>query len=180
MQRLSSKGHWAVPLRVRGRLLWLLTYHAGPPVFDGPQDRNGRRNHDETRFWTLFLDGHFGAPPDGPFVLLGSTNTDPVDGQGRPGAMTALLNDPRLQDPHPRGPGGAGAADAAHAGDPALDTVDWPGPDPGNQRVDYVLPAAGLRVRGAGVLWPPAGDALAETVATASRHRLVWVDIAWP
>nr|WP_296766806.1 endonuclease/exonuclease/phosphatase family protein [Sediminimonas sp.] len=179
VQRLSSVGHWAVPLRVHGQVLWLLTYHAGPPVFDGPEDRNGRRNHDETRFWTLFLDGQFGAVAEGPFVLLGGTNTDPADGQGRHEALNALLSDPRLQDPRPRGRGDT-AADPTHTGDPALDTVDWPGPVPGNQRVDYVLPSAGVQVRDAGVFWPTPGAPMADAVATASRHRLVWVDLKWP
>lgn len=178
-QRLSSVGHWAVPVRVSGRDLWLLTYHAGPPVFDGPEDRNGRRNHDETRFWSLFLDGEFGAPPDGPYVLLGGTNTDPADGQGRAAALDALLSDPRLTDPRPRGRGDT-AADAAHSGDPSLDTVAWSGPVPGNQRVDYVLPSSRLGVRGAGVFWPAPGDPMAGPAATASPHRLVWVDLDWP
>ncbi|WP_273249152.1 endonuclease/exonuclease/phosphatase family protein [Sediminimonas qiaohouensis] len=178
-QRLSSVGHWAVPVRVRDRDLWLLSYHAGPPVFDGPEDRNGRRNHDETRFWSLFLDGQFGAPPDGAFVLMGGTNTDPADGQGRAGALNTLLSDPRLRDPRPKGRGDT-ASDAAHTGDPALDTVDWPGPVPGNQRVDYVLPSAELAVRGAGVFWPAPGDPMAAPVEVASPHRLVWIDVEWP
>jgi len=91
----------------------------------------------------------------------------------------ALLADPRLQDPHPQSPGARAAADSEHRGDPALDTVDWDGP--GNLRVDYVLPAAGLEVQAAGVLWPQTGRSDrgidAETVARASRHRLVWVDL---
>ena len=112
-------------------------------------------------------------------MLLGGTNTDPADGQGRSAALDTLLADPRLHDPRPRGRGDT-AAEPTHTGDPALDTVDWPGPVPGNQRVDYVLPAADLRVLDSGVLWPAPDDPLAETVTTASRHRLVWVDLAWP
>jgi hypothetical protein len=50
VQRLSSRGHWAVPIQLPdGSTLTLLTFQAGPPVFDGPEDRNGRRNHDEIR-----------------------------------------------------------------------------------------------------------------------------------
>jgi len=26
-----------------------------PPTFDGPEDRNGKRNHDEIRFWTDYV-----------------------------------------------------------------------------------------------------------------------------
>ena len=46
--------------------------------------------------------------------------------------------------------------------------------------MDYVLPDAGLRVIDSGVIWPATGEPMAETVATASRHRLVWVDIDLP
>ena len=28
-----------------------LVSHPTPPVFDGPEDRNGPRNYDEIRFW---------------------------------------------------------------------------------------------------------------------------------
>ncbi|MGR3566205.1 MAG: endonuclease/exonuclease/phosphatase family protein, partial [Pseudooceanicola nanhaiensis] len=62
-------------------------------------------------------------------------------------------------------------------GDPALDTVDWPEPAPGNLRVDYVLPSADLQLDRPGVLWPEQGAELAESVVVASRHRLVWIDI---
>ena len=48
-QRLSTTAHWDVPIEVGGRQrLHLLVWHATPPVFDGTEDRNGRRNHDET------------------------------------------------------------------------------------------------------------------------------------
>ena len=53
-------------------------------------------------------------------------------------------------------------------------------PGPGNLRVDYVLPSATLAVSGAGVFWPAPGDPAAGVAATASRHRLVWVDIVLP
>nr|WP_239995026.1 endonuclease/exonuclease/phosphatase family protein [Rhodosalinus sediminis] len=176
VQRLSSTGHWAVEVRPAGAApLTLLAFAATPPVFDGPEDRNGRRNADEIRFWRLFLDGAFGPAPDGRFVLLGNANLDPVDGEGRHAAIRALLTDPRLQDPRPESAGARAAADAAHAGDPALDTADWDGP--GNLRVHYVLPSADWRVTGAGVLWPEAG-APAEAAAAAGPHRLVWVDLA--
>ena len=50
--RLSSKSHWDVPIQVeRNRTVHFLVSHPTPPTFDGPEDRNGRRNHDEIRFW---------------------------------------------------------------------------------------------------------------------------------
>lgn len=176
VQRLSSVAHWVVPVTVGERRLSVLTFHATPPVFDGPEDRNGRRNHDEIVFWQRYLDGAFGALPEGPFVLAGNANLDPVDGDGRKEAIAGLLGDPRLQDPAPRrnrdAPQGEG-----QTGDPALDTAAWQGPEPGHLRVSYVLPSAGLEVVASGVVWPGEGEPLADTVREASRHRLVWVDL---
>ena len=54
--RLSSKNHWDVPIEIDGNILHLLCSHATPPVFDGPEDRNGKRNHDEIRFWADYVD----------------------------------------------------------------------------------------------------------------------------
>ena len=33
----------------------MLCSHPTPPVFDGKEDRNGCRNHDEIRFWSEYL-----------------------------------------------------------------------------------------------------------------------------
>lgn len=184
--RLSTTGHWVVPVMLPdGQGLSLLVWHATPPVFDGPEDRNGRRNHDETAFWLRYLDGAFGPVPER-FVLAGAANLDPVDGDGRPEALAALLGDPRVVDTAPRSAGALradakdGGVNRGQRGDPALDTADWPDDEgkPGNLRVDYVLPSAGLRVRGAGVFWPAPDALLGGDVELASRHRLVWVDIA--
>lgn len=173
---LSSTAHWAVPVNVHDARLTLLAFSASPPVFDGPEDRNGRRNHDEVIFWQHHLDGRIGTPPEGPFVLLGNANLDPSDGQGRPAAIRSLLTDPRLQDPRQGDPRAAEEANPEQTGDPALDTANWDDPEPGNLRVDYVLPSADLKVRDSGTIWP-APETLA---ARASRHALVWVDLDWP
>lgn len=170
MQRLSSTAHWNVPVLTSQGPLHLLAWSATPPVFDGPEDRNGLRNHDEAAFWLHHL-------PDAPFVLLGNPNLDLADGDGRPQAMAALLD--HAQDPQPRGafqPEQAGA-NASHQGDPALDTAVYDAAQPGNLRVDYVWPAKGLRVTASGVIWPAPDDPLAPAVEAASNHRLVWVDI---
>lgn len=174
-QRLSSTAHWAVPVAAPGGDLTLLTFQAGPPVFDGPEDRNGLRNRDELRLWTLYLDGALGPRPDRRLVIAGGANLDPADGDGRRPAIRALLNDPRLRDPRPSSPGAAQAGAQGHAGPDERDTVDWDGP--GRLRVDYVLPSADWDIAAAGVLWPAAGDPFAATVTGASRHRLVWVDL---
>ncbi|WP_323776114.1 endonuclease/exonuclease/phosphatase family protein [Leisingera sp.] len=162
VQRLSSTAHWLVPLQLPGgKRLNVMAFHAAPPVFDGPEDRNGRRNRDEIRLWQLLLNSRLGPAPQAPFVIAGDANLDPDQGEGRKDAIRSLLGDPRLQDPQPLSPQ-AGSA-----------TVEWQGA--GRMRVDYVLPSAGLAVTGSGVVWPDAPDAAA---ALASRHRLVWADIA--
>jgi len=53
--RLSSKSHWDVPININGEIVHALVSHPTPPVFDGPEDRNGKRNHDEIRFWQITL-----------------------------------------------------------------------------------------------------------------------------
>jgi len=177
VQRLSSVGHWVVPVQLPGGgRLDLLTFHATPPVFDGPEDRNGRRNHDEISFWTHYLDGDFGPAPARNFVIIGDANLDPIDGEGRKRAILDLLGDARLQDPAPKRPGKVENT-GGHKGDPKLDTVDWPLPDPGPMRVDYVLPSANLTVVGSGVYWPVEGSPGSVAVKAASRHRMVWVDL---
>lgn len=199
--RLSSKSHWDVPVRLPGgRLLHILSSHPTPPVFDGPEDMNGRRNHDEIRFWSEYVDGagwivddagrSGGLAPDTSFVFLGDLNSDPVDGDSRHEAIAALLAHPLVQDPRPASPGAveaaaAGEASAAHKGDPALDTGNWSEQGAGNLRVDYVLPSAKMDIVGAGVFWPSEADPLARLTAggrrpASSDHHLVWVDLMEP
>jgi hypothetical protein len=163
-QRLSSTAHWVVPVALPdGDVLRVMTFQAGPPVFDGPEDRNGRRNHDEVRFWSLYLDGGLGVVPQDGLVLAGGANQDPVLGDGLHDAITGLLTHPRLIDPDPQ----------SVTGGPA--TVEWDGV--GRLRVDYVLPSTDWTVTGSGVVWPEAGAPLADAALVASRHRLVWVDL---
>jgi hypothetical protein len=99
VQRLSSTAHWVVPVAAPGGTVELLVWSATPPVFDGPEDRNGLRNRDELRLWTALLDGDIGPPPGPHFVIAGNANLDPADGDGLRDAMAAFLADPRLTDP---------------------------------------------------------------------------------
>lgn len=181
--RLSSSGHWVVPFDLGKGQITVLASSSTPPVFDGAEDFNGLRNRDELRLWDHLLNGTFGAVPVHP-VVMGNTNLDPADGDGRREAMSGFLARPDLQDPQPRSAGGAAAADAGQTGVPALDTVDWPDGRPGNLRVSYILPSAQLRVLGAGVFWPDPADPLAAVLGddglAAGAHRLVWVDVALP
>ncbi|MEM6668854.1 MAG: endonuclease/exonuclease/phosphatase family protein [Pseudomonadota bacterium] len=201
--RLSSKNHWDVAVALPdGRQLHLLASHPTPPVFDGPEDRNGLRNAAEILFWRDYVDGADwieddvgevgGLQANASFVILGDLNNDPADGDGVSGALWALLDHARVQDPSPISLGGSEAAalqagvNATHQTDPALDTADWrdeTGKGPGNLRVDYVLPSSDLKVLGDGVFWPSLVDPLWRLTGDgkpiiSSDHRLVWVDIA--
>ncbi|WP_224816590.1 endonuclease/exonuclease/phosphatase family protein [Hasllibacter sp. MH4015] len=166
--RLHSVGAWDVEVLGPDSAFHLLMSHATPPVFDGPEDRNGLRNADELRFWQLYLDGWTpeGPPFDGAhFAVTGTFNVDPERGEGLRPALRALLGHPLLLDPEPSGANG-------------LATVDWDDPVPGDLRVDYVLPSRTFTLHGAGVLWPSDGP-LVELVSAASAHRLVWVDVSF-
>lgn len=174
--RLASFAHWVVPIDHPTGRLNLLSFHAAPPVFDGPEDRNGRRNHDQIMFWIHYLDGDFGMVPNERFVLIGDANQDPVDGEGRKSAIRALISDPRLQDLRPMRDAQQSAG-VVRDGDPRLDTVAWPEPDPGHLRVSYVLPSRDWFVAKSGVHWPNEATPEGAIAQTASRHRMVWVDL---
>ncbi|MEL7466501.1 MAG: endonuclease/exonuclease/phosphatase family protein [Pseudomonadota bacterium] len=193
--RLSSKSHWDAPVLLPdGRRLHLLASHPTPPVFDGPEDANGRRNHDEIRFWTEYATGadwmtddagaQGGLEAGASWVVLGDLNADPVDGDGLRAGIIGLMQ--IAQDPGPKSAGGAEAASVGsnrfHKGDPALDTADWKDKGgPGNLRVDFALPGPGLEIVGSGVFWPAEEDPLRRLVGeggkASSDHRLVWVDV---
>lgn len=198
--RLSSKSFWDVPIDVQtdtGRpfVVHLLCSHPTPPVFDGPEDRNGRRNHDEVRLVADYIDPQRaayltddkgqkgGLAKDALFVIVGDLNCDPVDGQGVPGTMDQLLNHPRVNNSFTPSSAGGPLSSAEQAelnpnqrGDPAHDTSNFGGEGFSNLRIDYVLPSHGLKVIDGGIFWPkpdePGGDAV-----TATDHRLVWLDI---
>jgi Endonuclease/Exonuclease/phosphatase family len=199
--RLSSKSHWDLPVLVGGKVIHTLVSHPTPPVFDGPEDRNGTRNHDEIRLWADYVlpsrsgylyddQGHQGGlKPGAQFVIMGDQNADPFDGDSVAGAAQQLLDNPRVNTSvTPTSPGGPeqaalqGGANLTHRGDPAFDTADFVDvPGPGNLRVDYVLPSRNLRILDAGVFWPLSTDPLFRLVGVfpfpTSDHRLVWVDV---
>jgi Endonuclease/Exonuclease/phosphatase family len=189
--RLSSKSHWDVPIRVRGKVVHFLTSHPTPPVFDGPEDRNGTRNADEIRLWADYVTpgaggyiyddrGRRGGLERGArFVIAGDQNSDPLDGDSIPGAIQQLLDNPRVNTSvTPSSPGGPeqsaiqGRANATHRSDPAHDTADFNDAAPGNLRADYVLPDSGQRIKDAFVFWPRSDDALFPLVGTFSASLL--------
>ena len=199
--RLPSKSHWDLPVLVGGRVVHALVSHPTPPVFDGPEDRNGTRNFDEIRLWADYVvpsrgrylyddQGERGGLERGAsFVIMGDQNSDPSDGDSVPGAAQQLLENPRVNTSlTPSSPGGPeqaaaqGGANLTHRGDPAFDTADFADvPGPGNLRADYVLPSGNLRMLDARVFWPLSTDPLFRLVGVfpfpTSDHRLVWVDV---
>ncbi len=196
--RLSSKSHWDVPIRIGRRPVHFLVAHPTPPTFDGPEDRNGVRNHDEIKFWADYISSprrsryiyddagqRGGLRPGSRFVIAGDYNADPLDGDSVAGAITLLLDHPRITEPHPTSEGAViaaeqqGGANATHRGDPALDTADFSDTAPGNLRVDHVLPSRGLLVRRSGVFWPTPDSPLARLNDT-SDHHLVHLDLLVP
>jgi endonuclease/exonuclease/phosphatase family metal-dependent hydrolase len=193
--RLSSKSHWDVSINVRGRRLHLLAFHPTPPVFDGPEDRNGLRNFDEIALWARYLAPEpslwlrddlgrsGGLAPYQVFVIAGDFNADPVDGDALAGAVEQLLQHPRINSScTPASEGGRLAAqqqagvNLRQQGDPAADTADFDDQSTGNLRLDFLLPDRELAVSGCGLFWPAADEPGAGLV-DVSDHRLVWLDV---
>ncbi|WP_213996979.1 endonuclease/exonuclease/phosphatase family protein [Arsukibacterium sp.] len=184
---LSSKSHWDVPVIVNDRRIHILASHPTPPVFDGPENRNGIRNHDEIRFWLDYLEpgkaGYIyddngnkgGLAENARFVLLGDLNAS-ADGDGDAinSAIKALVNHRRIQqDFVPESSGAAeNAPEVAHA---KYHTAGW------RMRADYVLASEfGFTVKEGGVFWPAKSEPdhpLVGTRGASSDHRLVWLKL---
>jgi endonuclease/exonuclease/phosphatase family metal-dependent hydrolase len=209
--RLSSKSFWDVPIlltspsgrgqgegalangKLTPRTIHLLCSHPTPPVFDGPEDRNGRRNHDEVRLIADYIGGkqgdylvddagqHGGLAEGAEFVIVGDLNSDPVDGDSVPGTMQQLLDSPRVNNTFtPTSEGGKLATErktnsnSVGRGDPAQDTSNFG--DFKNLRIDYVLPSRGFEVVKGAVFWPKPGDPGSDAI-TATDHRSAYIDI---
>jgi Endonuclease/Exonuclease/phosphatase family len=177
--RLSSKSHWDIPIQVDKKVVHFLVSHPTPPVFDGPEDRNGRRNFDEIRFWADYVtpgksayiyddEGvHGGLKPGEPFVIAGDQNSDPLDGDSIPGSIQQLIEHPLVNTKLTPSSAGAveaaalqGGANTTHRSDPKFDTADFADSTPGNLHADYVLPQKNLNLVDAGVFWPLQSDPL--------------------
>ncbi|WP_085297238.1 endonuclease/exonuclease/phosphatase family protein [Cognaticolwellia mytili] len=183
--RLSSKSHWDIPVNINGNELHVLASHPTPPVFDGPEDRNGKRNFDELRFWIDYLTPsaasyiyddnkqHGGLAQDQAFVILGDLNADAIDGNAIKSGIHRLTHHPRVIDPLPESEGGKyHRIDNPNAKN---HTAFW------GMRADYVLPAkAQMSVLDSGIFWPKVDEdefRLIKNRAASSDHRLVWVDV---
>ncbi|WP_372626100.1 endonuclease/exonuclease/phosphatase family protein [Arsukibacterium sp.] len=184
---LSSKSHWDVPISVDNNTVHILASHPTPPVFDGPENRNGIRNHDEIRFWLDYLtpgnagyiyddNGNTGGlATNSRFVLMGDLNAS-VDGDGDAinSAIKALVTHQRInQSFTPKSIGAAqNSPEQAHA---KYHTAAW------RMRADYVLAADfGFNITDGGVFWPAKNEAdylMVGTRGASSDHRLVWLTL---
>lgn len=183
---LSSKSHWDVVVKVEDYDLHVLVSHPTPPVFDGEENRNGRRNFDEIRFWREYIGSQpndfiyddqgrkGGLAEQSRFVIAGDLNASIESDDNVPGAISQLLEHPAVQGEYvPTSAGGA-----AHSPDNPLaaeHTASW------RKRADYVLPSSfGIDIIDGGVFWPlpeqPKAD-LVSSRGSSSDHRLVWIDI---
>jgi hypothetical protein len=187
--RLSSKSHWDIPINIDGKIVHILASHPTPPVFDGPEDRNGKRNHDEIRFWFDYINedkadyiyddlgNKGGLPPQQAFVLLGDQNASIINGNAIAKENTlgihALLNSDKIQDPMPASLGGK-QHDATNQ-NAKYYTAHW------GMRPDYVLPSSiNFTIKDSGVFWPQKNEEtyrLIKDRQASSDHRLVWVDL---
>jgi hypothetical protein len=182
--RLSSKSHWDLPIEIGGKTVHFLVSHPTPPVFDDPPafpagvDFNGRRNHDEIRFWADYITpgqtsryiyddaGRYGGlKPGERFVIAGDQNSDPLDGDSIPGSTQQLLEHPLVNTKQTPESAGAieasslqGGANLTHRSDPRFDTADFSDSAPGNLRADYVLPRKNLKILDSAVFWPIQSD----------------------
>jgi endonuclease/exonuclease/phosphatase family metal-dependent hydrolase len=195
--RLPSKSLWDVVIAMPHGRLHFIVSHPTPPVFDGPEDRNGCRNHDEIRLLTSYIDGRAVRPTSGSreefwlddqgrvgglpngalFVIAGDLNSDPFDGDSRREALLELLGHRRVvSNPVPSSLGAVQASqqqagkNREHQGNPTHDTADFNDFAVGNLRVDYVLPSAGLQVIDCGVVWP---EILGENTTSAELLKLL-------
>lgn len=173
--RVSSKTHVDVPIVVGEETVHAVLAHPTPPVFDGPENFNGRRNYAENKLLADYVSGaeyiydDTGCPggldEDEPFVIMGDLNTEPgaedtfdvISEYVLPQANTDVL---------PSSPGGAAAGNEHW-------TAGW------EAQVDYVLPSEAFDILDSAVYWPdPEAEPERNELANlASDHFLVWAEL---
>jgi len=190
--RLSSKSHWDIPVKINNNVIHILASHPTPPVFDGSEDRNGKRNHDEIRFWydyitpnkgTYIYDDNdkFGGLAQNNlnhnsqqrFIILGDQNASNIEGDAIHSGINLLLTSKLIQDANPKSLGAKAQSKNNINGE--HHTASW------GMRADYILPSTfGLNIFQSGVFWPTMNDKtfrLIKDRAASSDHRLVWMDL---
>ncbi|MDD1795127.1 endonuclease/exonuclease/phosphatase family protein [Enterovibrio sp. ZSDZ42] len=190
-QRLSSKNHVVIPVSVGEQTIHVVACHPTPPVFDGPEKRNLKRNADEIRLLHDILNNESylvddngvvgGIAPNSSFVVMGDLNADPYNGDGDKSVITQLLADKNVQSmPTPSSYGAQHFIRGRYIHHKDCATHQR------GLRLDYVLPSSNLRLCEGGVFWPAPSDptfslltsnARKVRASSSSDHRLVWVDI---
>lgn len=182
--RLSSKSHWSIPIETDNGSLTIIAAHPTPPTFDGIEDRNGKRNHDEIRLINDYIKNESyllddngirgGLDNQTKFVVLGDLNSSPNEGDSIKSAIQNLLSSPIID---------SSCVPTSEAGEKlrpnnrfaAQHTAAW------GLRVDYALPSQfGLSVKRCGIFWPTKNDPQYRLISSrkaSSDHRLVWVDV---
>ena len=201
--RLSSKNHVDVPILVDNQVLHILAAHPTPPVFDSEEDRNGRRNFDEIRLWTDYINSASSYLYDDSgnknvmlssatrFIILGDYNASATEGDAttvnkvtainqllKSKHINSLLSEDTPENMIPSSQGGK--QNAPNNKNARYHTANW------KMRADYVLPSAyGFDINQTGVFWPNYSDSLYYLVNTtdssdfeSSDHRLVWTDVS--
>lgn len=182
--RLSSKSHWDIPIETDAGIINIIAAHPTPPTFDGAEDRNGKRNHDEIRLISDYLSNESyliddkgvkgGLSAGARFVVMGDLNSSPDEGNSIKGAVQNLLTHPLVNSscvPTSQ----AGLQQRPDNAFAAQHTAAW------GLRVDYVLPSkSGFSVQHCGLFWPTENapeHALVADRKRSSDHRLVWIDL---
>ncbi len=175
--RLSSKSHWDVPVRTPGGgVLHVLCSHPTPPVFDGPEKRNARRNHDEIRFWADYISGEpyivddadvpGGLTAGSWFVIVGDLNADPNKGESfKDPVGTLLLANPRIN------------STCTPTGDVQVPDLDAADTAMFRMRVDYVLPSKQIEIARCGIWRRAPGP---PGTPFPSDHFPVWAELVLP
>ncbi len=174
--RLSSKTFASVPVKLpNGATVHLLCSHPTPPAFDGPEQRNRKRNHDEIRLIGEYIDdapflvddaervgglGRFDS-----FIVLGDLNADPRKGDSFKNPIERHLKGNRR----------------VRFDFTPVSTVSLPGFDPADTasfklRVDYVLPSKDIEIVG-GEVWRHVPEGAAKF---PSDHFPVYLDVKVP
>ena len=161
----------------------ILASHPTPPVFDGEEDRNGKRNHDEIRLIADYVanaeylyddNGNKGGlEAQSRFVILGDLNAAPEGDNVFLETTDQLLKNPLINAQFvPKSTGAKQQYELAYA---QHFTANW------QARVDYVLPSTyGLDIKEGGVFWPVESNEhyrLIKDRSASSDHRLVWLDL---
>lgn len=176
--RLTSVGHWDVPVELPGgTVVHFLCSNPIAPMVDGPEKRSARRNHDEIRFWADYIQGEpyivddrnqpGGLDGRDLFVILGDLNADPDKGGAYKSPIrNGLFASRRIN------------SKATPASDVAVQGVGPEATCALGYRLDYVIPCRELAVGASGVwrLLPNSAGA----AEFPSDHWPVWMELRVP